>query len=272
MGEIADHAGSRLSPFAFTKWYLDCVDDEGRIAIGYWASLAWGGLALTWHALSVTEDGRRSVHRTALAGGGMPVCESNRILWRAPTLGCVLTADALSQPIARRLFASREGFVDWRCEAPAALVTLQIGGRPPMRGTGYVERLDLTTPPWRLPISELRWGRWMDNEAAHSLVWIDWRETEPRTWVFADGVGIADASVGDDRVSGGPASLTLASRTTMASSAPRQIIDGIPALRAVVPASLLALRQTRWASEGILQRPAAAPIRGRAIHELVTFR
>lgn len=202
----------------------------------------------------------------------MPVREPDRIVWRAPAVDCMFCADIRRDPIALRLFETDSGFVDWRCEAPAALVTLDLAGPAPIRGCGYVERLELTIPPWRLPVDELRWGRWMDGAADRSVVWIDWRGAEPRTWVFVDGVRRTESIVGDDRVSGGAATLMLARGSTLFSRSLSEIVDGIPALRAVVPASLLALRDVRWSSTGSLQCRGAASIEGHAIHELVTFR
>jgi hypothetical protein len=263
---------TRAPAFTLTKWYLDCTDADGRVAIVYWASLTWHGLALTWQGLSVTENGCEAIHRSTLAAGGMPARERDRILWRSPGLECELVADVHDPPIAVRLFESEGGFVDWRCEAPAALVTLDLAGGSTLRGPGYAERLELTIPPWRLPITELRWGRWIDDAAARSVIWIDWRGAEPRIWVFVDGVPFTDAAVSDDRVSVGDATLVLACRSALSSRAADEIIDGIPGLRALIPISVFTPREMKWSSRGILQRVGVVPIEGRAIHELVAFR
>ena len=37
--------------FAFTKWYIDCLDEEGRLVILYWASLEWRRLRFTWQSV-----------------------------------------------------------------------------------------------------------------------------------------------------------------------------------------------------------------------------
>ena len=64
-------------------------------------------------------------------------------------------------------------------EAPAAEVSVSLRGFAPLRGTGYAERILITIPPWRLPIRELRWGRWIGEAASRSVVWIDWRGESP---------------------------------------------------------------------------------------------
>ena len=61
-------------------------------------------------------------------------------------------------------------------------------------------------------------------------------------------------------------------RRTLEALAFSQIAATIPSLQAVVPQSLLALRQTRWCSNGTLQEGNAAALNGRAIHEVVVFR
>jgi len=263
---------SRAQAFTLTKWYLDCTGDDGCTAIGYWASLAWRGLSLTWQGLSVCEAGGGTIQRSTLTKDRMPARARDRIVWRSRALKCTLAADVRLPPIALRLFETTDGFVDWRCEAPAAMVMLEFADRPPIRGVGYADRLDLTIPPWQLPISELRWGRWTDQSAAHSVVWIDWGGAEPRTWVFVDGARAADAAVEDDRVSAGHSTLTLTASSTLSSRALDEILRGIPPLRAVVPSSLLSLRDTKWSSRGTLHHPGSAPLDGRAIHERVIVR
>ena len=62
--------------------------------------------------------------------------------------------EASAPPIHRRLFESADGIVDWTCEMPRART--RIGE---VCGDGYAEVLHMTVPPWKLPIDELRWGR-----------------------------------------------------------------------------------------------------------------
>lgn len=263
---------SRRHAFTFTKWYLDCVCDDGRTAICYWAALAWRGLSLTWQAVSVWENERRTLKRSTLEGSMTPVRKDNRIAWCAPGLKCQVAADACEQTVALRLFENSTGFLDWRCEAASARVTLDVAGFAPLRGLGYVERLELTIPPWQLPIRELRWGHWTDRHAAHSIVWIDWRGEEPRTWVFVDGTLAAAVEVQDDRVHLAASALMLAGSSTLSSDALDDIVGRIPPLRAVVPSSLFALREVKWLSRGTWHRPGESSIEGPALHERVVLR
>lgn len=248
------------------------MDAEARAVVGYWASLAWRGLALTWQNVTLFEPGKASVSRSSLASASPPGETGGAISWRAEALGCAMDFEPHQPPIEERLLADGSGVVDWRVETPAAAVSASLRGFAPVNGTGYAERIRITIPPWRLPIRELRWGRWIDHAASRSVVWIDWRGEAPRTWVFADGAAAPLPEVTDDRVSAGAMAVSLGERRTLESRSLAEIASTIPALEAVVPRSFLGLRQSRWCSDGILQDGHGASCSGRAIHEVVVFR
>ena len=159
--------------FSLTKWYIDCVSADGRVAIGYWASLAWGPLALTWHSVVLHAPGSGPDHRSSLIAVAAPDVRGRTLTWRAPALQCTVRADSRQRPFEERLLDDEAGVVHWRVEAPAANVRVELGGASPISGPGYAERIVLTAPPWRLPIRELRWGRWIDAAGNRSVVWID---------------------------------------------------------------------------------------------------
>ena len=257
--------------FSLTKWYFDCATDDGRTAIGYCASLAWRHVSLTWQALTLWEHGEISLEHSVMAAVAMPRCQGDRIGWSAPRLGCNLAAERLVKPVEVRLLDHPGGSVEWTCEAPAAVMTLSITGRSPMRGAGYVERIRLTIPPWQLPIRELRWGRWIDDAATHSVVWIDWRGPEPRTWVVVDGALTSPADVCDTSIEAGPTGLTLDHRSTLSARSLADIVGRFAPLRAVVPSSLMSLRQEKWKSRGTWHSDGSSSLTGTAIHEWVVF-
>jgi hypothetical protein len=260
------------APFTLTKWYFDCAAADGRAVIGYWASLAWGSAALTWQNVTVYEKGRPPVVRSSLAAASPPEVSADGVLWRAPALGCVARIASLQPPIEARLLEVDAGVVDWRAEAPAADVAFELDGCVPVRGSGYAERIFISVPPWCLPIRELRWGRWVDAAAERSVVWIDWRDDRPRTWVFVDGVEASAPVVTDHCIRAGGASLALRERRTLHTRAFAEIAATIPPLRAIVPNSFLALRETKWCSAGALHESNGRARTGWAIHEVAVFR
>jgi hypothetical protein len=268
---MATQTGRRLAPFALTKWYFDCVADDGRVVIGYWASLAWRKLAFTWESVVLYEPGKPPGRRSAISTSPAPEVNADAIAWHSSALRCSLEAERRQASVGQCLLDDGLGVVDWRAEAPAALVTVQVHGHAPLRGPGYAERLVLTVPPWRLPIRELRWGRWLDADARHSVVWIDWRGTSPRSWVFIDGQAAVPAQVTDGVVASDDATVSIGARRTLESMSFAQVAAAIPPLRAVLPKSMLALSETKWCSDATRQCAAGPPLAGRAIHEVVVF-
>ena len=263
--------GSR-PPFALTKWYFDCVAADGRAVIGYWASLAWRGAALTWQNVSVYEPGSPPVVRSSLTSTPPPRVEGGRITWHSPPLGCTARIESRQAPIEQRLLDGDAGIVEWRAEAPAAAVSFQMGGIAPVQGTGYAERIFIGMPVWRLPIRELRWGRWLDAAATRSVVWIDWRGSSPRTWVFADGIEVPAALVTDEGIRARGMTIALGERRTLHARSFAETAATIPPLRALLPKSMLALRETKWISAATLQDGNVAAQAGSAIHELAVLR
>lgn len=269
MMPLAMRGGPR---FTLTKWYFDCVAPDGRVVIGYWASLAWRRLALTWQHVALYESGQAPVRRSSLVPTPAPEVAGDTIAWHAPALACVMGVRSQQRPFEVRLLDAPTGVVEWRAEAPAALVSVELSGFAPVHGPGYAERIFITVPPWRLPIRELRWGRWLDAAASRSVVWIDWRGNSPCTWVFVDGDRVPSATVTDERVCAGGMTVAIDERRILDARAFAEVAATIPALQAVVPTSFLALRQTRWCSAGTLREGNAAALAGRAIHEVVVFR
>lgn len=258
--------------FTMTKWYADCVDPEGRAAIAYWASLAIGPVALTWHSVAVYEPGAPPCERTSLAGVPPPVEAGGGVSWQAPALGCEFTAD--SSPPAPELVLQRAlpDTIDWRVVAPAARSVVRVDGHAPIVGGGYVERLVTTVPPWRLPFSELRWGRWIAHDGTRSVAWIDWRGGEPHTWMLLDGTPRAGAIVCDTGVRVANVSLALQEPRTLHERSLDDITRSMGPFAELVPGSVRALRETKWCSEGRWSTDGHASNAGWAIHEKVTFR
>jgi hypothetical protein len=260
------------TPFMLTKWYFDCVAADGRAVIGYWASLAWRGVALTWQNVTLYEADRPPISRSCVLPAPPPLMTGDAIRCDMPALDCRVHIESRQQPIEERLFDSDRGVVDWRAEAPAADVSFELRGFAPVRGAGYAERICISVPPWHLPIRELRWGRWLDRAANRSVVWIDWRGDLPRTWVFVDGIKAPAAVLTDESLCAGGVRVLLGEGRTLHARAFADIAAIIPPLQAVVPKSLLALRETKWCSAGTRRDKNAAAQSGHAIHEVVTFR
>jgi hypothetical protein len=232
--------------FHLSKWYLDCVTEDGRVFVAYSARLRW-------HALSLD-------YTTVLGGASSlkpcpaPECSGDRIEWRAPKVGVEGSWLALEAPVCETLYDA-DGTVEWSCLLPRGSAQVRVGSER-LRGLGYVERLDMTVPPWRLPIDELHWGRLLT--AAGSVVWIDWRGAHSKRLVLRNGAAAEPELL---------TRLELGRGLVLRDGAlGRTALSIIPKVERLFPWRILHVRETKWRSRGLLDG-----VSGWAIHEEVRW-
>ena len=260
-----------------TKWYLDLCTDAGEVVIVYAARIRWRRLRLNYSAtLEMRADGSVA-ERMTLRSFQEPCREGDAYRWAQPRLG----VDAIWRPLRERspmesqaqtLLETEAGQVSWSLLSGRSEVEWR--GERKLRGLGYVEKLELTLPPWDLPIDELRWGRFVaqDEDAA----WIEWRGPHPLRLTWKNGAS-AEASpflVGEAPGQYDPESAPEALGLSL--SRPRLLRDGplvstvfakVPLLRRSLPMRMLTATETKWCSAGVTAEGA----RGWAIHEVVRW-
>lgn len=158
--------------FRYCKWYADVVTPAGDVLVAYLTWLdAWG---MRQRAAGVELYGIDG-SRVTLAARGCPA---------EPSLAAVAEGWELDLPLTAGILRLRlcGAAVSWQPAGPAAhpaldwrVVTLrsqataswQVGARRgTLRGLGYVDRVVLRSPPRRLGLVELAWGRAHPGEAA----------------------------------------------------------------------------------------------------------
>ncbi|HEX5010035.1 MAG TPA: hypothetical protein VFY71_06515 [Planctomycetota bacterium] len=258
------------SAFRLVKWYLDLVTEEGEVLIGYAADLRWGPLRLRCAATLAGRAPGPFRGATHLLGASLPTERDGVVRWRVGERGPRGEWTRVRAGPQRVLLDGPEGAVRWSCLHASSEARARTARGPELSGRGYVERLELTCPPWRLPIRELRWGRFVAADAA--LAWIDWRGPQPLRLVLRDGEPVADARVDDDVVTAGDAALRLSDPTTLRDGElGLTALRPLPLLRRALPPAMLGTRETKWLSRGELRRPDGRRARGWAVHELVQF-
>lgn len=259
--------------FRLTKWYLDCVTPEGHATIAYVSDLSWRGLAFRYASVLRHADGR-STTRTSLMRTEPPAVRGPVLRWSCPRLGASGTWQALVPAVAETLLSNRAGQVEWSCLQPAAKVTIRDAERAPhsVAGLGYAERLVTTIAPWRLPIRELHWGRFVSLDARTSIVWIDWRGDHAVRLAVRDGVRLG-ADIRADRIAfEDGAVLRLDQRDVLREGTlGSTVLRAVPRLRSVLPRGILGVHECKWRSRGALARAGHPEIDGWAVHEVVGF-
>lgn len=259
------HASER---FALEKWYLDVVEPDGSATIAYWASLTWSGVDVTWHNVCRYALGAAPEERSSLRHVAPPLIADACVSWTSKRLELETAHDTTTPGLTVTLLDDARGRITWECVAPAARARVVSDGLRG-EGTGYAERITITVLPWEMPIKELRWGRWMSEDASVSLVWIDWRGPSPRRWVVYGGALRDDASVGDDGVALGAGRLALGTPRTLHDRSVGKLLRGITGLARVATHIPMAWEETKWCSRGTWTNAAGESAQGWAIHEIV---
>lgn len=261
--------------FYLSKWFLDYTGTNGEAMIFYSAKLTWRGWNASYTSwLSYSPDSGVSV-KSRFSNIRIPELNTEVISWSDSKFGVSGTWNAVSPMVRCRLFDSEEGLLDWECCQPASIVNLKINDRV-LHGDGYAEHLTLTIPPWKIPMDELRWGRFISNN--NILVWIELRKKGKKQWLWLNGEKISDCFIEDNRIAIPIKNLVLTlDRGVILESEKKiqsvvgKIIRYLPGFNKIMPLGFLMADECKWLSKGKLLSNGNILSEGMAIHELVDF-
>jgi len=262
--------------FHLNKWYLDFVGNNGESLIFYAANLSWHGLLVPYTSYLYYDPSEGVRQKSRFRNIRMPEIRKNQIVWSDSKFEVEGSWESLAKPIQTRLYDSKEGFLDWNCLQPASKVRLIINGKI-LEGSGYVEQLILTVPPWHIPMNELRWGHFGSSE--NQLVWIELGEENKRQHLWWNGTKIKTCTIEDDAIfipeKNGILKLdrgvVLESKKKIFSLV-KYLMDLIPGFEKVIPLNFLMAQEFKWLSKGHLLIDGKTIASGMAIHELVNFK
>lgn len=262
---------SSASGFTLHKWYADCTTGSGELLICYVATLAAGPLRLRYAAsLELDAPGARLRQRASLRGGRVDAAEGSLALSsRALGLAGTWTGGTATSPVV--VAESGAGRVEWQGLALDAAASVDRGGRR-FRGVGYAEVVRLTLPPWRLPFRTLRWGRFVADDRAGALTWIetDGPQALARAWSPRVTQGSA-AVVGDASVAGEAERLTWSPGTTIrADRVASTLFGSLSPLTRLLPQGVRNLTEDKRLSRGRLT-DASGTHAGWVVHEEVRW-
>jgi hypothetical protein len=152
--------------FVLSKWYCDCVSDEGVAFIGYWARMQWGLLKVPYAATLYKPLRDATRERYSIRPSAAPTIQDDELRWDCRRLGIGAVWTARAPAVHRTLLETAEGSITWHCHLPCALARVNLAGTGRFSGLGYAEQLTMSAKPWRLPFEELRWGRFLSGIAA----------------------------------------------------------------------------------------------------------
>jgi len=261
-----------IPAFDLSKWYADCITENGDALIIYHAQLRWHTPAIHYSNLLIHESGKPVSSRFSLRKQSAPVYTEEEVTWKSPVWKAEGSWKDTGAQVCEILFESTEGRLEWNCVAPRSIADVRIGKDRFFRGHGYAEHLRLTIPPWRLPIRQLRWGRFIN--ACDALTWIDWQGSSNKQVVYYNGLPETARMIGDREIVFGDdgARLSLDAGTILREGAlGATVLAVLPNVDRLFPAGILGIRECKWLSHALLRRPGHVDSAGMAIHEVVEW-
>jgi hypothetical protein len=260
-----------MAEFMLSKWYADCANEQGDAMILYSAELNWRGPDIHYSSLLTHRSGSSPRSRFSLRRQPAPQVQEKSIEWKSQIWKAEGRWSEPGAGMHEVLFDAPDGSLEWHCVAPRASAQLRIDGDE-MQGWGYVEHLRLSVAPWRLPIQQLRWGRFINPTDA--LVWIDWRGPYNRQAAYYNGVAVPIREIDDHKIAlaDGDIVLSLEKETTLREGLMgATALSALPNLNRLFPARILKVREQKWLSRGVLRQPGRPDSAGMAIHEVVEW-
>jgi len=258
--------------FSISKWYLDCITDDGDAFVGYAASLRWKALSLEYSSYLVRRTTGEIQTKATLQGGKQPVIAGDSLRWDCPALKLEGMWQAKQQPIGCKVFRASKTPLDWTCIQPHGVAKININGLGVFNGFGYVDYLDLPAQPWQLPLDELRWGRYLSQK--DSIIWMDFKGPFPETIVYHNGILCSEARISDHDVFLGEEAGVLSFEETQVlrdGALVSTVLSAVPGISNLLPARMLDTHETKWRSRGIMRKGDSTVSTGWTVHEVVRW-
>jgi len=263
------------SNFHLKKWFLDFVGNNGETMIFYSAKLSWKGFSVNYASWIDYHPESGVKVKSHFLNVQVPEIKDKLITWYDDKFKISGSWETMDVPLYERIFDSDDGYLDWNCFQPTSLVQLKINDKI-IRGKGYVEQLILTTPPWHIPMNDLRWGRF--HSLHDTIVWIELRKENKQQWLWINGEKIINCSIEDNHISSVEKNFYLKlDRSVILESEKKifqvvqKLLSYLPGFNKLMPSKFLMADSHKWLSKGEFQKNGSPVTQGMAIHEWVNF-
>lgn len=261
----------RKGSFSLSKWYLDCITDKGDLVIGYAILFRWKMLKLKYVASITCVNDNIDEQKAIQQSDPFPVMNESKITWNSSKLEIAGEWTRNSIPLYNKLLVSDKGDITWTCHQPSSIVNLSSSKAGSISGFGYVEKLDMSLEPWRLPFEELRWGRFVSG--TDNIVWIEWRGKHPKTLIYFNGRKFDKGRICDGLVEvENEFTLELQDSFLLHSG---DLLSSLPVVaviaRHLTPLKNFQFNDNKWRSRGTLKINKSRVSCGWVIHEIVRF-
>lgn len=250
------------------KDYIDLIDDAGNSFIVYWAILKVAGIPVRYAGLIYTNPEGKTLESSRLFVLDRPNA-ANQLFFNPPKLSFNVRVEPQDESISCDLFTNKNGKVlHWNCHHPKAWVTLQYEGRT-YSGSGYAETMYMPMAPWKIPLDELRWGRF--HAPDNTIIWIEWRGAYAQSKLWLNGVLYTDAIIQDDQIcfGAGAYSLHFEAPVQIRKGKLEKVIERHSWLRLFFKRSILHSQETKYKSVCRFAHNGKTAVRGWSLYETV---
>lgn len=261
--------------FYLNKWFLDFISDEGEAMIFYAAKLKWHGLEVPYTSWLRYNPETGISKRSRFRRINLPEKNETIISWSDTLFGVEGIWETQASALQARIFDSDDGYLDWNCFQPRSKVSIKIKDKI-FNGTGYAEQIIMTVDPWKIPMNELRWGRFGSLE--NYIVWIEVRAEGKQKWIWMNGKKINEAQIEDNQISIPTKNIKLVIDRSVVLESEQKIFHVVkklrkylPGIKRSMPIQFLMADEHKWLSKGIIQKDGKEIDSGPVIHEFVNF-
>lgn len=256
--------------FSLEKLYLDCIDESGNCFIIYQARLRMGILNLNYSGLIFSDSAGILQNKSSLKK--LPNQEIYlSINLKNPALRISGIWKRKDEPVSCMLFSDElNNELHWNCHHPKATAEIIYRGRI-FRGFGYAETIKMGVKPWNLPISELRWGRFLSEN--YSVIWIIWKGEKKVNKLYFNGVEYDDVICEDGRLIFGNDifRVNFGDTTIIRKGRLSALLNKMPWLKIIFNRKILNVSEIKYKAVSTLTRNMEVISSGWSLYEVVKW-
>ncbi len=260
----------RHKKFRLEKLYCDSVDDSGNCFIVYLAKLDCRFVSFCYSGL-IHIDGKGFVTgSSSFKGIAIPGGKILKINVEEPEIEG--TWKSTDSPLVRTLLRDEDnGDLIWNCHHPKAATEIRYDNML-YKGKGYAETLVLPMMPYRLPVDEIRWGRFLSD--ATTVIWICWKGARPLNILFLNGCEYSDAEFSVNGITFGEKlfRLSFSEVRIIRKGTFDDLFPGKPILKFIIGRRILKSMETKYIAKTTFSRNSIFTASGWSIYEEVIWR
>ncbi|MFI5205295.1 MAG: hypothetical protein ACHQF2_12425, partial [Flavobacteriales bacterium] len=235
--------------------------------IVYTAKVKWRGLLIHYNAYMVVYADGKTESVSAMSKVEPPVLKENLLTWKWRNLEGTWYGSA--EGIREDLLNNDLGKIDWNCFFPLAKAEIKISNKL-FTGNGYCEKMEMSIPPWKLPINELYWGRFVSNNTY--ITWIEWKGPQPKKTLFINGKRTDNFELSNHGIVFGVNQLKfLSPKQVRKGNLASTVFKSFGWVKRIFPVKSLYMKEYKYTSGGELYTNGTLTEKGKTIYERVVL-